>query len=508
VQQQGNAQLQGSSSTGSLQQELNHQGLVTEDPLQALATGKYAPARTSLPFGDDDSSPFVTAGCVYNSPEQPVQVSLSCSPKSILSYYVPNVSSLSREVSSDSGMSVPGGEEAMSRDSTLFEPTRRSQTLDLAKKLRSSLGSKFADSLRETIKEVVMKHDTNAWPTTPLAQQSLEDNNIAATSGEPVSQSHGWKNNDIANHSSLLAFDGVTTLDTSETLLKPRTLGAEHSKRLSWFSQENLSQSAIAELSWGRPAQGVSTPSASMDTGFFTPGHTDMNLCAVLKEPGAKESWTDCSSMPGLRSASTRRYVFPQAAALGTCRLDSLNLQQSNPNFRLRGESGSQPSLFKKANGVDDQSSFLDVSKGLGRDCESLLEFLNPGLSSRHRFYAKQAAAKGSRETWHEEAFSSYYGAPALELPELAIEPSRGAKRSRDDAPSVQLSKRQCLLDVPIHDDGAGVKADSITAGGFEEYLANLAAAVRVPSSELPGSPLTNLLEDFNQDSIVPIHLT
>lgn len=489
VQQPGNAQLHGSSSPGSLPQELSS---VREDPLQALASGKYASSQ---------ASPLVSPSCNYTSPEQPVAGSLSGSPKSILSYYKPNVSSLSRELSSDSGVSLPGGEEAMSRDCTLFEPTRRSQALDLAKKLRSSLGSKFADSLRETIKEVVMKHDTNACSL--LAQPSLEE---TTTSGEPASHSQAWKSNGIGNHSSSLALEGLPTLESS---LKERSsFTPEHSKRLSWFSQENLSQSAIAELSWGRRVQGVpvSTPSSAMDSSeFFTAGdHSDLSLSAILQDSGAKESWTDGATMPRSRSAVSRRHVFPEATAMGTCRLDSLHLQQTNPNFRARGETGSKPSLYKKANGVDDPSQ--DMSKGLGKDYESLLELLNQGQSARPRLHAKQAASKD----WHEDASTSYYGVPFLELPELSgMESSKApVKRSREDAyGGGQLSKKQCLLDAPSDDDGAGVKADPNVAGVFEEYLANLTATARVPSFELPDSPLTNLLEDFSRDSIVPIQL-
>lgn len=370
-----------------------------ENPLQALATGKYAAGR---------STSSLSASSTLPCREQLI----ATSPSSPLSYHLPSLS-----MSSDSGISLPGSEEAMSR-----ETRGRSQALDLAKKLKSSLGSKFADSLRETIKEVVMKHDSNnAW--------SLEECEVAKRPWE-------WA---VENHFQVPA----------------------HSKRLSWFSQENLSQSAIAELSWGTGATTTRPSTSTMDTEFFS---SDLSSFST----GARASWTE----PTRRS----RHIFPEAAAMGTCsRPEIVALQQSSCS------SNNPNSSTKK-----DQSSFAD--------CESLLDFLTHPR--------EQKLNADSSESWHQHASTSYFGVPFVSQ-QLPGEPSesKGVKRPRED--DAYSSKRQLLH----HDDDDGVKyATSVIVGGFEEYLANLAATARVPSYELPVSPLADLLEDLSHDSLVPIH--
>lgn len=575
------AQAQGNAQAGL-------QGTVAEDPLQALATGKYAPSRVTpgLPsyqeslirsksFGEDPMASFggisgvqVRSASSFTTPG---------SPRSTLPSFVPS-SNLSREnsrASGDSGMSMHGvtaGEEAMSRDCSRFEPagSRQSQALALAKKLKNSLGSKFADSLRETIKEVVKREkvdgEGDGWPE---LTHSLED--IATTTGA-ISRSESdmvgesweacWlveeKNHKATtpDHSSLLSFsavEGLTRLDApvrSESSLKMSFGGsAEQSKPSSWMSQEELSQSAIAELScspWDASsrAQVISTSSSSMDSQFFTSGllgqtnEGDMSLGVVLKESGPKGQWMDGltpSRPPSTRPAATRRHFFPEAAAMGTSRPDSLLRQTSKPSLQLREETfgRAKPSVGGSYNTINKDQSLLDVLKGFqssGKDCGSFLEFLNPDHPSkqalredaRQRLYGKSAAPdscmdsvrKVSGTDWHGNASTSYGGALLPELPESgALGFDGGVKRTRDDVSigSVQLSKRQFtgsnsfLLDVPpAMDAGGRVKADS-KVGSFKDYLANLTA--RESSYELPGSSLADFLEELGQDLLLP-HLS
>lgn len=598
-------QALGNASQGSavLLQEFMQaglQGAVQEDPLQALATGKYAPSRASVSASVSTCLPLYQESLIRSKSlcEDPmvsfgVQVrtsssfTMSGSPRSTLPSYVPspNLSRETSRASGESGVSMHGvttGEEAMSRDCSRFEPagSRQSQTLALAKKLKNSLGSKFADSLRDTIKEVVMKRekvvmkreevegDGDPWPE---ISQSLDD--IATTTGGvsrsesgvagksweacwPVEERNG--NATASDHSSMLSFssgEGLTALDApgrSESSLK-MSFGrsADQSKPSSWLSQENLSQSAIAELScspWdaGSRAQVISNPSSSIGSQFFTSDHSsllgqtnerDMSLGAVLKESGSKGQWMEgltSSRPPSTRPAMLRRH-FPEAAAMGTSRPDSLLRQTGKPNFQSRKDAfgRSKPSVGGFYSTVNKDQSLLDVLKGFqssGKDCGSFLEFLNPGHPSnratqkdaRQRLYGKSAAADSSEESackmsgtdWRANASTSYNGAPLLELPESGtVGFDGGVKRARNDVSveSVQLPKRQfmgsnsVLLDVPpTIDAGGGVKSDS-AGGRFKEYLASLTARdSRESSYGLPSSSLADLLDDLSQDLLLP----
>jgi hypothetical protein len=562
------AQAQGNGSQGSavLLQEFVQaglQGAVAEDPLQALATGKYAPSSTRVSAGglgsyqeslarskslrDSDPMASYQQSLILSKSlcEDPMAAPFgglrgAGSPRSTLpSSYAPSPN-LSRETSRGSGDSGVSSEEAMSRDCSRFEPagSRQSQALALAKKLKNSLGSKFADSLRETIKEVVKREkvdgEGDAWP------QLLEDVATTTTSrsesslvGKPWDACWPVEETNTGNatapdHSSLLSFPSAEHLTTPDAPARAEifTGSAEQSKPSSWLSQENLtSQAAMAELSctpWDA-APAISSASSSMDNHFFTPagrssllGRTpdgDMSLGAVLKESSAKGQWMDglSSSRPaGTRPAVTRRHFFPEAAAMGTSRPDSV---LRKPNFQPREEP------FPRHSAINKDQSLLDVLKGFqssGKDCGSFLEFLNPGHPSnqalredaRQRLYGKSDSCQDSvrKADWRGSVSTSYTGAPLLELPESsgALGYDGGVKRTTLDGVSSgsgQLSKRQCmgsssvLLDaLPVVDAGGGVKSE----GRFKDYLANLTA--RESSYELPGSSLADLLEDLSQD--------
>lgn len=559
------AQAQGNGSQGSavLLQEFVQaglQGAVAEDPLQALAMGKYAPSSTRVSAGglgsyqeslarskslrDSDPMASYQQSLIQSKSlcEDPMAAPApfgglrgAGSPRSTLPSYAPSPN-LSRETSRASGDSGVSSEEAMSRDCSRFEPagSRQSQALALAKKLKNSLGSKFADSLRETIKEVVKREkvegEGDAWPpllediaptTTSRSESSLVGKPWDAC--WPVEESNTG-NATAPDHSSLLSFPSVEYL-TPPARAEIFTGSAEQSKPSSWLSQENLtSQAAMAELSctpWDA-APAISSASSSMDSHFFTrAGHSsllgrtpdgDMSLGAVFKEPGVKGQWMDGlpSSRPAsTRPAVTRRHFFPEAAAMGTSRPDSL---LRKPNFQAREEP------FPRYSTVNKDQSLLDVLKGFqssGKDCGSFLEFLNPGHPSnqalredaRQRLYGKSGSCQDSvrKADWCGNASTSYTGAPLLELPEssAALGYDGGVNWALDgvSSGSGQSSKRQCmgsnsvLLDaLPVVDAGGGVKSE----GRFKD-LANLPAR-ESSSYELPGSSLADLLEDLSQD--------
>lgn len=479
------------------------------DPLGALASGKYASSfRENQPQFQHKKltcSPSLCDDPVLNPPiASPLQSFTPAeSPGSTLPPLLDSLSlpSFSWETGliSDNGSLQKGGssagEEVLSRDWARFETGRKSQTLVMVKKIKDTLGNKFADCLKETIKEVVKREKfedegndgDNAWPrltesleTSPSGRKEgqfrlrsgvagntwdgfNDDGSSSVISGHPIastsllgrqgSSSFSSMNN-LPFEPSFVSLQGAPS--TSEDSLKGRL--ADHSKGLtSWPPHQNPARArraVVADFTWDAAsrAQDAKLSSSQHSSLLESNDGSMIDFSELLKEGIESRSGTS-------RGGGMRKHVFPEAAAMGMRRPVSIP-KRGDPSSRSKPSSSD---LYNSINNVNEEDSFLDVLnlpaiKGLqSSDKECGLSYLN-----------------NLRQTTEVKA--------ELGLLKFPDRPSNM---------TLQGDSRQCLFDKPAVSSSESTRK-ALWQGGHEETGNASTSYNPVAMLQLPGIDLCN----------------
>lgn len=489
----------------------------------------------TLISSSNDSAPYIAIHGAYSPSQSFVTSGVSRSP--LQEPYSPSLSLLSRE--SKTILGATGEEELLSRSCMRLkeaENLRPSRTIALAKKLKHFLGDKFPDTLRGMIDAVVkqgvgvdeIKQDgipgANAWSEQlqPLEEQiatsrvkclEVEKNAAITHTGAVIGTTRENSPISPAVQRSYNCED-FAPLRSRNSLKRSFSGSEKHATAMGWLPQQNLSQlreAMAAELSckseskqrldaprssWnaGSSTQVVCTsPNNSVNSRFYTPTHSsslepnggDMNLDGVpFKEPGSKGCWRDPfpgSRLPSTRPTVTRKHVFPEAAAMGTC----FDFRPRTNSYRAVSEGRSKQSdlhsrISRSLLGFQNSSSLANPTPQFSTDSEKLYQL--PAADPLCYVTVRNVVTDSWQESYDmvREATINSYNLSGYDY----CCGEGGVKETLESDSSVkEQSMRQCIdttsiLNVlpPIEDDG-GIESDSIALARIENFLSDFSTA-------------------------------